>query len=142
MADTNLTHDQEMHVESHAPYIKVWAALAVLTLIEYLYAKGLKDAFAALVIGLMFWAVIKASLVGWFFMHLKFEGKWVYAMLIPAAMLAMVFIFALIPDIGMHEPEIEPSEEDDATVSAPLNPGKPGGINTLGVPIALRLAHV
>ena len=28
-------------------------------------------------------------MVGWYFMHLKFEGKWVYAMLIPAGILAM-----------------------------------------------------
>ena len=48
----------------------------------------------------MFWAVIKASLVGWYFMHLKFEGKWVYFMLVPAGILAMILIFALIPDIG------------------------------------------
>jgi cytochrome c oxidase subunit 4 len=123
MAETNLTHDQEMHVESHAPYIKVWAALAVLTLIEYLYAKGLKDAFAVLVIGLMFWAVIKASLVGWYFMHLKFEGKWVYGMLVPAGLLALVFVFALIPDIVLHEPEVPEAEEEEAAVLAPLAPG-------------------
>ena len=42
----------------------------------------------------MFWAIIKASLVGWYFMHLKFEGKWVYSMLVPAGILAAVFIFA------------------------------------------------
>ena len=27
MDQTNLTHDQEMHVESHAPYLKVWFGL-------------------------------------------------------------------------------------------------------------------
>jgi cytochrome c oxidase subunit 4 len=124
MAETNLTHDQEMHVESHAPYIKVWFALAVLTLIEYLYAKGLKDAFTVLVLGLMFWAVIKASLVGWYFMHLKFEGKWVYYMLIPAGILAAVFIFALMPDIGSQKEDVEEAgNESVAAISAPLVPG-------------------
>jgi cytochrome c oxidase subunit IV len=123
MAETNLTHDQEMHVESHAPYIKVWAALAVLTAIEYLYARAMKDSFAPLVIGLMFWAVIKASLVGWFFMHLKFEGKWVYAMLVPAGLLAMVFIFALIPDVAVQPHDVEgQGEEEEAAVTAPLFP--------------------
>ena len=102
MAETNLTHDQEMHVESHAPYIKVFLALAVFTAIEYFYARVFKDAFAPLVLGLMFWAVIKASMVGWYFMHLKFEGRWVYYMLVPAGILACVFIFALMPDIAMQ----------------------------------------
>ena len=123
MSETNLTHDQEMHVESHAPYMKVWAALAVLTVIEYFYARTLKDSFGPLVIGLMFWAVIKASLVGWFFMHLKFEGKWVYAMLIPAGLLAMVFIFALVPDVALNEQRVEPVGEEEAAATAPLAPG-------------------
>ena len=125
MSDKNLTHDQEMAVESHAPYIKVWLALAVFTAIECFYAHLFKDAFTSLVVGLMFWAVIKASLVGWYFMHLKFEGRWVYYMLIPAGILAAVLIFALIPDIGMQPESDErvPEEEATAAVYAPLVPG-------------------
>jgi cytochrome c oxidase subunit IV len=126
MTDTNLTHDQEMRVESHAPYIKVFLALAVFTAIEYFYARIFKDSFTTLVLGLMFWAVIKASLVGWFFMHLKFEGKWVYYMLVPAGVLAAVFIFALMPDIAMQPQSDETSsaeEEETAAILAPLVPG-------------------
>ena len=77
-------------------------------------------------IGLMFWAVIKASMVGWYFMHLKFEQKWVYYMLVPAAILAAVFIFALTPDIAMQPSSDDEPAEDDATtaVMAPLYPGR------------------
>ena len=32
MAESQLTHDQEMHVESHAPYLKVWVGLLMLAL--------------------------------------------------------------------------------------------------------------
>ena len=32
--------------------------------------------------------------MGWYFMHLKFEGNWVYAMLVPAGILAMILSFA------------------------------------------------
>ena len=126
MRETNLTHDQEVYVESHAPYLKVFFALLVLTVIEYYYAHFFKDSFATLVLGLMFWAVIKASLVGWYFMHLKFEGKWVYFMLVPAAILACVFIFALIPDVAMQPSQDEGSAEDEsaASISAPLVPGR------------------
>jgi cytochrome c oxidase subunit 4 len=126
MADTNLTHEQEMHAESHAPYLKVWAALAVFTAIEYFYAHIFKDTFTTLVVGLMFWAIIKASLVGWYFMHLKFEGKWVYAMLIPAGILACVLVFALIPDIGRQPVADENTAEEEtaAVIVAPLVPGR------------------
>ncbi len=127
MADknTNLTHDQEMHVESHAPYIKVFLVLLVFTVIEYFYAMIFKDAFTVLVLGLMTCAIIKAGLVGWYFMHLKFEGLWVYYMLVPAAILACVLIFGLIPDIANPpgEDEDNPDEEATAAISAPLIPG-------------------
>jgi cytochrome c oxidase subunit IV len=126
MAETNLTHDQEMHVESHAPYIKVFLWLALFTAIEYFYARWQKDSFAPLVMGLMLCAVIKASMVGWFFMHLKFEGRWVYYMLVPAGFLAAVFIFALTPDIAMQPVSDDETAEDESTaaVAAPLHPGR------------------
>jgi cytochrome c oxidase subunit 4 len=122
MAETHLTESQEMEVESHAPYLKVWATLAVFTAIEYFWAQFFKDSFAPLVIGLLFWAVLKASLVGWYFMHLKFEGRWVYGFLVPAGLLAMVILFALVPDIARHVAEENPADEDVSAV-APLVPG-------------------
>src|SRR3954468_2602546 len=103
MAHTNLTHDQELAVESHtATYWKVFAALLILTLMEYFYAKLMQVSFFTPVLGLMTMALIKASLVGIYFMHLKCEGKWVYSMLIPAGILAMVLTFALAPDVAMQ----------------------------------------
>ena len=118
---TNLTHAQEMHVESHAPYIRVWAALAVFTVVEYFLAMWLKDSFYTLVVTLMTCAVIKAALVGWYFMHLKFEGKWVYAMLIPACFLVMVFIFGLMPDIANQPQDSDLTGGLDESVMAPVS---------------------
>ncbi|MFO0953664.1 MAG: cytochrome C oxidase subunit IV family protein [Isosphaeraceae bacterium] len=128
MTDASLSESQEMEmeVESHAPYLKVFGALLVLTIIEYFYAMLFQSSFPLLVGGLMFWAVVKASLVGWYFMHLKFEGNWVYGFLVPAGILACVVIFALIPDIALFKPfEENPAEEDTSPVSAvaPLVPG-------------------
>lgn len=129
MAETHLTESQEMEVESHAPYLKVWAALAVFTAVEYFWAHVFKDSLATLVLGLLFWAVLKASLVGWYFMHLKFEGRWVYGMLIPAAVLASVIVFALVPDIATRMTDENPAE-DDLAAAAPFVPGPAGGRNT------------
>ncbi len=126
MAEPHLTVDQEMQVESHAPYFKVFAALFVFTILEYFYASLFQGSFYNLVVGLMLMACIKASLVGWYFMHLKFEGKWVYGFLLPAAFLACVVIFALIPDIAMRMEEESPIIVDDPSVSAlPLLPAPP-----------------
>ncbi len=113
-----------MYVESHAPYIKVFLVLLVFTLIEYFYAMFFSGAFYTLVLGLMFCAVIKAGLVGWYFMHLKFERRWVYFMLVPAGILACVLIFALIPDIANPaiDDETGINDDDTAAISAPLDP--------------------
>jgi cytochrome c oxidase subunit IV len=105
MAEPNLAPDQERYVESHAPYLKVFWSLLVLTILEYGFAKYFESrlAFAALVAGLMVLAVTKAFLVGWYFMHLKFEGRWVYLMLVPVCLLAVVVITGLAPDIAYHQ---------------------------------------
>ena len=112
-------HDQSGHVRT---YIKVFFALLVFTLIEYFYAHWYKEAFVVLVLGLMTWAVIKATLVGLYIMHLKFEGTWVLGMLIPAGILATIFVFALIPDVAM-QPVTEINEPDDEGAAAsPVSP--------------------
>jgi cytochrome c oxidase subunit 4 len=103
---------EEHAAEAHAPYLKVWGALAVLTGIEYYYASWFKGVFFILLFGLLFWAVVKAGLVGWYFMHLKFEGKWVYAWIIPAFLLATIFVLALLPDMALKENADEPTAEE------------------------------
>jgi cytochrome c oxidase subunit 4 len=103
---------EEHATEAHAPYLKVWAALAFFTAVEYFYAYFFKDAFLGLVLGLLFWAIIKAGLVGWYFMHLKFEGRWVYILIVPAFVLATILTLALCPDVAMKpETEENPGEE-------------------------------
>ena len=122
MAETNLTPDQEMHVESHAPYLKVFFALLIFTIMEYFYAMT-PISFPALVVGLLAMAVTKAALVGWYFMHLKFEGRWVYFMLVPAGVLATIFVLALYPDIGMQPISEQPLSEEEVGVVLPRQPG-------------------
>jgi cytochrome c oxidase subunit IV len=105
MADHNLTPDQERYVESHAPYMKVFWSLLVLTVLEYAYARFLEGriSFVGLVAGLMVLAITKAFLVGWYFMHLKFEGRWIYMMLVPVCLLAVVVVTGLAPDMAFHQ---------------------------------------
>jgi cytochrome c oxidase subunit IV len=105
---------EELAAESHAPYLKIWAILAVLTAVEYVYALFLKDHFTVLVLGLVSLALVKAGMVGWFFMHLKFERKWVYILIIPACVMAVFLTLALCPDIAM-KPVVEENPGEDET---------------------------
>ncbi|WP_435016526.1 cytochrome C oxidase subunit IV family protein [Tundrisphaera sp. TA3] len=111
----NLTPEQERFVESHAPYMKVFYALLVFTVLEYLYARFLPLSFTMLVAGLMTMAIIKATLVGMYFMHLKFEGRWIYMILVPVCLLAIVVVLGLIPDMVLHEN----ADQGPAGIAAP-----------------------
>jgi cytochrome c oxidase subunit 4 len=111
---------QEHATEAHAPYLRVWAALAIFTAVEYFYAYFFKDSFLVLVLGLLFWAIIKAGLVGWYFMHLKFEGRWVYILIVPAFILATILTTALCPDVAM-KPETEENPGEDSVFVSPAH---------------------
>jgi cytochrome c oxidase subunit 4 len=121
MAETinRVTQDlvDELDVESHAPYLKVWAALAVLTAIEYFYALIFKDRFLILVLGLVTLALVKASMVGWYFMHLKFEKRWVYLLIVPACVMAVLLTLMLYPDMAMRPVDEEIPTEEEAQVA-------------------------
>ena len=115
----------ELEVESHAPYLKVWFGLLVLTVIEYFYARIFMDYFAILILGLLFWAIIKACMVGWYFMHLKFEKPWVYFMLVPALILATILTLALCPDMVLKYDESEDRAAEPETSNALLLDDRP-----------------
>ena len=72
-----------------------------------------------LILGLMSMAFFKAALVGYYFMHVKFEGKWVFAMIIPACILAVLLVVALIPDVARDrsKDDLSSPDEDSALLS-------------------------
>jgi cytochrome c oxidase subunit 4 len=112
--------DHGHHEHPHVNYMKIFWMLLFLTLAEYFYAMLTQSNFALLVLGLMTLALIKASLVGYYFMHVKFEGKWVFAMIIPACVLAAIAVLALVPDIARDRSQDELIiPEDDSAWTTP-----------------------
>ena len=45
-------------------------------------------------------ALIKVALIAMFFMHLKFEGKWIFGVVVLAIVAISILIFLIAPDIG------------------------------------------
>jgi cytochrome c oxidase subunit IV len=113
---------EEHQEEAHAPYLKVWFGLAILTAVEYFYAFFLKDYFAILILGLLLLAGVKAGMVGWYFMHLKFEGNWVYIAIVPAFILATILVLALCPDQAMKPTD---TDQEETVWSAPADGSNP-----------------
>jgi|GEM_PF-1256692 len=117
-ADVPADLAEELFVESHAHYVIVWSILATLTGVEWVYALIFKDHFPVLVLGLVSLALVKAGMVGWFFMHLKFERKWVYILIIPACVMAVFLTLALCPDMAM-KPVVEENAGEEETWLVP-----------------------
>jgi len=87
-------------VKSSRVYWMVFGALIVLTAITVGQSqiKGLGHT-TNLVIGLAI-AITKGSLVALVFMHLKYEKKYFYPVVIFPLTLVLIIIFANIPDVG------------------------------------------
>ena len=124
MSDHHHSDDHGHHEHPHVNYMRIFWTLLILTLAEYFYAMLTQSSFTLLVVGLMTLALIKASLVGYYFMHVKFEGKWVFAMIIPACVLAAIAVLALIPDIARDrsQDELIIPEDDSAMVAPRIDP--------------------
>ncbi|MFO0956253.1 MAG: cytochrome C oxidase subunit IV family protein [Isosphaeraceae bacterium] len=94
--------------QTHAtPYGKVFVALLLLTVLEYFYAMAatrMDLAFPVLVGGLLAMALTKAVLVAMFFMHVKYEGRWVYFLIVPSVLMATIVVAGIYPDIGRTHP--------------------------------------
>lgn len=94
----------ESHEDSHAPnYLKVFGVLCGLTVLSVL-ADAFKQEKIAFAIALVAFAIaiVKASYVMMYFMHLKFEGGWKYVILLPTLLLGLGLPLAMMPDLGVH----------------------------------------
>jgi cytochrome c oxidase subunit 4 len=99
MADS---HHHDHRGPTFALYIGIALALSIFTLVSFaanqLVLQGALTAFTAFVI-ILGVAIVKATLVGMYYMHLKYEWGKLYFMIIPAFILAAMMMVVLMPDI-------------------------------------------
>jgi cytochrome c oxidase subunit 4 len=80
-------------------YLAIFGLLVVLTILTVAVAfLGIKSEIAKILLALAI-ASVKASAVILYFMHMKFEGKMIYLILIVPLCLCILLIFALLPDV-------------------------------------------
>jgi len=106
MAD-NAPRMSEAHGHTEAmphhkvPYFAIFGLLVVLTIVTVGVAFiDIQKEWIKVLLALTI-ASIKASFVALFFMHLKFEGKLIYFILLVPLSFTVVLVCALIPDIVM-----------------------------------------
>lgn len=96
--------DHEHHGPSVRSYLAVFVALAIFTLASFLanYAAAgehpwISKGFSfVIILGV---AVVKAVLVGVIFMHLLFDWRKLYFMIVPAFILAAMMAMVALPDM-------------------------------------------
>jgi cytochrome c oxidase subunit 4 len=95
-------HDAAGHGPNVKAYLVVGVALSIFTAVSfgfnYLVHQGKMSVFVAFV-SILTVAIIKATLVGTYFMHLKYDWRLTYFMLIPAFILGTMMMIVLLPDI-------------------------------------------
>jgi cytochrome c oxidase subunit 4 len=80
-------------------YYAIFGLLVMLTVVTIGVAfVHLRSELAKVIVALLI-ASIKAAFVALYFMHLKFEGKLIYLILLLPVFLCIVLVIALIPDI-------------------------------------------
>jgi len=96
-------HTEPAH---HHPvnYIAIFVLLVILTALTLLVSFYRFDSEMVNVLLALLVASIKASFVCMYFMHLKFEGKLIYVILIVPLCLCVLLVVALIPDVFMTDP--------------------------------------
>lgn len=119
LKEEHLAHGEHAHDEHpHVNYMYIFYALCGLTFASYLadeiggtkyVTHVLGGVRAKIIVGLLVLTIasFKASFVMLYFMHLKFEGRWKYVLLMPTMILAMAIVAALIPDIGVHYYDVQ-----------------------------------
>lgn len=93
------------HLGGVGIYVTVAVALVFLTACSYwtytpFWPFG--ESLAIKRLWMMAVSCTKAMLVILFFMHLKWEANWKWVLTVPASLMSMLLVFALVPDIGLR----------------------------------------
>ena len=92
-------HTPEQLAHEHRRYLQVFAWLAVLTAVE-IAVIYMPIPHLAIALMLVLLAATKAALVAMFYMHLALEKRTLAYIALTPAVLCVLLIFALLPDLG------------------------------------------
>ncbi len=95
-------HDAAGHGPNIKAYLVVGVALSVFTAVSFGFNELVRHDMMSVVaafVAILAVAIVKATLVGTYFMHLKYDWRLTYFMLIPAFILGTMMMIVLLPDI-------------------------------------------
>ena len=103
MADTHASGGD--HGDHHAGlfwiYMSVALVLAVCTASSFIFNELVRHTMLSVVMGFVFIlgvAILKSCLVGYYFMHLKWDWRLLYFIIVPVFILGTMMVIILMPD--------------------------------------------
>ncbi len=81
----------------HPPYVFIYVVLVVLTALSIVVSWVVHKESAPPYVFTI--STIKSLLIALFYMHLKYEGRWVLSLAIIPLIIFAIVLFALMPDI-------------------------------------------
>jgi caa(3)-type oxidase subunit IV len=90
----------QQHIAPYGTYLKVWAVLLALTGLLVIAGRGFHQTLA--VPALLTIAPLKASLVFYYFMQLRYERPYLRLMVFIALLTLMVFLALLFVDVALR----------------------------------------
>jgi caa(3)-type oxidase subunit IV len=102
-------HDSEHHGPAFKAYMVVFGALTIFTAISFLVNYAERQGIVTKQLGfaiILAVAVVKAVLVGTYFMHLIVDWGKLYYFIFPTFILGAMFIVVLLPDIVLGWPHV------------------------------------
>lgn len=113
MADTHHSdsHGHGGHGDVFRLYMIVAVVLSVCTAMSFVVNQSVSVKFVAFLLILAV-AIVKAVLVGMYFMHLKWDWKMLYFLIIPVFIMGVMMMVVLLPDtlLGPHRDAAEAIE--------------------------------
>src|SRR5262245_28955153 len=97
MADPHHTGDHADHGDVFRAYMIVAVVLSICTAASFLVNQTVHIKFMAFVLILSV-AILKAVLVAMYFMHLKWDWKLLYFLIVPVFIMGTMMIVVLLPD--------------------------------------------
>ncbi len=111
MADHAPANEDVGSGDTHGPtlntYYVIFGALCGFTAVSFIINEAVRNNILSAHMGMaiiLAVAVAKATLVGMYFMHLKFEWSKLYFLIVPVAVLGVMMMIVLMPDIVVGWP--------------------------------------
>jgi caa(3)-type oxidase subunit IV len=98
---TDPQHAHEHHGPTFRAYMIIATILAVCTSLSFLFNQTISVKFLAFVL-ILGVAITKAVLVAMYFMHLRWDWKLLYFLIIPVFIMGTMMMIVLMPDILLN----------------------------------------